>query len=288
MKKRVFGIVIASVLCLSGCGNSSGVSQEDYDALKKQLEEAQSAIADASQTAAETVEEAAEPAVEEEPASGTNNTGNSVTLKQSVNEETGEPEEDKKEVELINCWNTCTTREGSDYSHINYVVEIKNPNENYDVLWPTIQFVAKAADGSILASKDLTLSGIAAGDTIIYGNEEQYEGPVADSVEITVSSQTDRCYPHDDSYVKQEVFEFNNASEQGERSKKITGELTNNSDTDFSSVAVCVLYSKDGEYVGGKAGYVHDVRAGSTNIFEVSGNSYIEDYDSIDLYAIQW
>ncbi len=47
-------------------------------------------------------------------------------------------------------------------------------------------------------------------------------------MEITVSSSEDYCEPHDDSIcVKQESFVFNNASEQGDSWKKITGEMTN-------------------------------------------------------------
>lgn len=108
-------------------------------------------------------------------------------------------------------------------------------------------------------------------------------------MEITVTSSEDYCEPHDDSIcVKQESFVFNNASEQGDSWKKITGEMTNNSDVDFDIVAVTVLYSYNGSYVGGATDYVHDVRAGNTAVFEVYGNDYIDEYDAIELYALQW
>lgn len=286
MKKKVLCLALAAMVVLSGCGSSGGVSQEEYDALKKQLEEAQSSSADTSTATVE--EDVQEEEPEQEPEK---QTGNSVTLKQKE-EESNDVEvatADIKEIELVNSWYTATKSENSDYAHINYVVQIKNPNEDYDVIWPEIKITAKAADGSILSSDEMTLDSICAGDTILYGNYEQYEGELPDTVDISVSSKEKYCKPHDPTqYVKQECFQFNNATEQGDSWKKITGELTNNSDVDFSTIAVCVLYLKDGEYIGGSTGYVDDLGAGETEVFEVSGSMYIEDYDSIELYALPW
>ena len=278
-KVRIIALLLSSVMILGGCGSSGGVSQEEYDALKAQLDAVQGA-GDESVVETEAVVETPSPAEKKE--------GNSVTLKQDT-AEAETPGEEVKEVELLNSWYTTYKRDGSNYTQINYVVEIKNPNETYDVIFPHIEFVAKAADGSILASKDLTLNSIAAGDTILYGNNQQYDGELPETVEISVSSKEDYCKEHDpEKYVKQGDFTFSNLTEQGERNKKITGEITNNSDVGFNTVAVTVLYSKDGQYVGGNTGYVDDVGAGETKVFEISGSSYIEDYDSIYVYAIQW
>lgn len=279
MKRKVCALLIASMMVLTGCGSSEGVSQEEYDALKAQLEavQAENTEAEENDDYIEQQEETTNTVEKQE--------GNSVTLKQT--NETSSLEEEKKEIVLVNSWYSISKK--SSYTHINYVVKIENPNENYDVIYPKIQIIARSADGSILSSDDMTLNSIAAGDTIMYGNDEQYEGDEPDSVEISVSSRADYCQIHDGSkYVNQEVFEFNNASEQGDSWKKITGEMKNNSDVDFSTVAITVLYSKDGSYVGGTTGYVSDVRAGGTSIFEVSGSSYIDDYDAIELYGLRW
>lgn len=279
MKVTIIASLLMSVVILGGCGSAGGVSQEEYDALKAQLDAVQSAE-DESVVETEVVSETPAPVDKKE--------GNSVTLKQDT-AEAEVPDEETKEVELLNSWYTTYKREGSNYSQINYVVEVKNPNETYDVIFPHIEFVAKSADGSMLASKELTLNSISAGDTILYGNNQQYDGELPETVEITVSSKDEYCREHDpEKYVKQEAFTFSNLTEQGERNKKITGEITNNSDVGFDTVAVSVLYSKGGQYIGGNTGYVNDVGAGETKVFEIPGSSYIEDYDSIDVYAIQW
>lgn len=287
MSRKIIGAFLAIALTmgtLAGCGSNSGVSQEEYDKLAAELEAMKNNTGD-SGTATTATETAPQESPKQEQ---TNTAGNSVKLQTKGSDSSDPAAASYQEIELVDSAYKCYSSSG-DYKYISYVVTIKNPNKDAAVLYPKIIITAKDADGMILKNDELTLNCIAADDTIIYGNEVMYEGAEAATVDISVSNKDDRYATQDDSkFVKQSAFEFGNASEQGGSWKKITGELTNNSDVDFDTVAVTVVYSKNGERIGGATGYAKEVDAHATTVFEVSGAHYIDDYDNIELYAIQW
>lgn len=192
--------------------------------------------------------------------------------------------------ELINSGYTATQEDN--YINISYAVEIKNPNENYAIQYPTIYITSKSEDGKILSTEQMVLNSIAANDTITYGGFVVYEGELPASVEISVDND-DEGY----NYVFQEGSEIiysddlsiSNASENiGTYNITYTGEVTNNSKVDLNSVLVSVIYKKDGALVGGCNSYVNNLDAGETKAFEISAYSSVEDYDSYEIYAYQW
>ena len=294
MSRKIIGAFLAvalTVVTLAGCGSSSGVSQEEYDKLAAELEAMKNNNGDSgTTTTTTTTEEKTETAPAETPTQDqTTTAGNSVKLQTKGSDSSdSSAAASYEEIELVDSTYKCYSSSGK-YRYVSYVVTIKNPNKDAAVKYPKIKITAKDADGMILKSDEMTLNCIAADDTIIYANEVLYEGAEAATVDISVSNKDDYYIPQDDSkFVKQSAFEFGNASEQGGSWKKITGELTNNSDVDFDTVAVTVVYSKNGERIGGATGYAKDVDAHATTVFEVSGAHYIDDYDNIELYAIQW
>lgn len=193
------------------------------------------------------------------------------------------------EVELINSGYTVT--QNINNVTISYAVEIKNPNENYAIRFPSIYITSKSEDGKILSTDQMVLNSIAANDTITYGGFTIYEGELPTSVEISVDND-DEGY----NYVFQESSEIiysddlsiSNVSENiGTYDNTYTGEVTNNSKVDLSSVLVSVIYKKDGALVGGCNSYVNNLDAGETKAFEISAPSSVEDYDSYEIHAYQ-
>lgn len=192
-------------------------------------------------------------------------------------------------VELINSGYTATQEDN--HVTISYAVEIKNPNENYAVQTATIYITSKDKDGKILSSDQVYLNSIAANDTITYGGFAIYEGELPTSVEFSVDND-DEGY----NYVFQEGSEIiysndlsiSNVSENiGTYDNTYTGEITNNSKVDLSSVLVSVIYKKDGALVGGCNSYVGNLDAGETKAFEIYAYSSVEDYDSYEIHAYQ-
>lgn len=179
-----------------------------------------------------------------------------------------------------------------DYTYISWAVRIKNPNARYAVEYPTITVTARDSSGRILKNEERVLSAIAANDTIIYGDTLAYEGAEPSRVDISVSCE-DEWFSAQDSkrFVTQKSFAFSNISKIDKTDENIsvyTGEITNNSGVNFSTVAAMVVYSKSGKVVGGEVTYIDNLRAGATKPFEFRAYSGVTQYDSYSFYAVQW
>lgn len=256
----------AAVICLvlAGCG-STGVSQEQYESVVAERDKYKN-------------DYEALLSAQSEPA---------ALAESSVVEEEEKESDEPQKVKLIDSgW---TSNKNGDYTHVYYCVTIENPNQDYAVNFPTITVTARDVDGKILKNDERVLNSIAGGDTIIYGSDSLYEGAEPVSVDISVSNGKNDYSRQDDSrYVKTSAFAISNISEnKGSFNTKYTGELTNNSEVDFSIIAITVVYKKDGLYVGGSVGYVDDVDSGATKVFEISSDYPLE-YDSYELYALPW
>ncbi len=193
------------------------------------------------------------------------------------------------DLELVSSGYSIEVRE--DYSLVYYAVEMHNPNMEHAVEFPTIELVARSESGAILGTEDQVLSAIAAGDTYKYGNSFMVEGDIPAVVEISLAS------PDDYDFIRQDRSEFiyvsslvvSNTSEvESDYKKTYTGEVTNNSEYDYSSIAVTVIFKRGNEIVGGGTGYVDKVKAGKTKAFEVSSYSKSLEYDSFEIFALPW
>lgn len=88
--------------------------------------------------------------------------------------------------------------------------------------------------------------------------------------------------------MRQNSFVITNVSENPGRFKNYTGEITNNSGVDFNTVAVTMIYRKDGKIIGGDVEYVKDLSAGETKAFKLSADSEMTQYDTYEFYTVQW
>lgn len=267
--KRLFMMLLLGGLVLSGCGNSgSGITQEQYESViaerDKYKEGYESFLALQDDT--------------------------TVQIQAESGEQEQDPEKDNNEPQKVNLIDSgWTSSKNGDYTHVYYCVEIENPNAEYAIQFPTITITSRDAEGKILKNDERVLNSIASGDTIIYGSDSLYEGAEPTTVDISVSNgKNDYAQQDNSKYAKTSDFVITNVSEnKGSFNTKYTGELTNNSEIDLSNISVTVVYKKDGEYVGGSVGFVDNVDSGATKVFEISSDYSLE-YDSYELYAIQW
>ena len=67
----------------------------------------------------------------------------------------------------------------------------------------------------------------------------------------------------------------------------VTGKLKNNSASDTDSIAVTVLFKKEGEIVCGSTTFVDNVGAGKEKPFEIT-EFEVPDHDSYEVSALDW
>ena len=260
--KKVFAVLLALAFAVSlAACSSGGVSQSEYDAVVAERDQLKQQLEALQQT------DAGSPSL-------------AASSENVVNQE----KTDYQPLVLLDSGYSLS--QTSRYMLVSYAVQIENPNADAAVQYPKIIITARDESWKILSNEEQILMGIAAGDTITYGNYFTYEGALASTVEISVSTGDDNYTQQDDaSFPKTEVFTFSNTSETP---NGVTGEITNASAADFSSVAVSLIYKKEGRLLGGTTDYIDDLAAGSTQVFDIRGSQAITDYDEIELRGMVW
>lgn len=193
----------------------------------------------------------------------------------------------KQQLELIDSGYSIVTDFFS--TTIEFAVKIHNPNTDYAVLFPEVLVTVKSSDGKILDTYDTLAYGIAAGETIALGDSFLYEGDIPDTVEISIKDTDDYSYvlQNGEDLIHQDQLVFSNISEFGKGyDRTITGEITNNSAQDLSSVSIIAVLNKDGKIVGCAKDIVTSLKSGKTMPFEINILSNLE-YDSYELYGLQ-
>ncbi|MBQ6441522.1 MAG: serine/threonine protein kinase [Lachnospiraceae bacterium] len=204
-------------------------------------------------------------------------------------EETAEalPDGDYKEVEIVESGYTIKD------NFATYGLVLHNPNTDVAAKNIHVEAVARAADGTILATNDSRIRFIAAGDTILFGcdNMLYWEQGVGDRVEM-------RVYQKADDYALQEGTDILYADElpvsnvsnmkSPSGSTVITGEVKNNSDLDLEEVCVTGICRKDGKIIGGWFVFEEGLKAKGSIPFEEHPASLLDEYDTLDVMALQW
>ena len=275
-------LIIASVLLLIFVGGvsilllrkNSSATVETYTTVREEKEK--------------TTEKKEKPTLvkKEEKASSDNQPVKNETGTAYNEESTSSSDQDKHQIELLDSGYTVETR-GS-YVVINYAVKINNPNKEYAVEYPHIRITARSADGAILKTDEQVLSFMDADETILYAGEVLYEGKAPNSVDISVSNPDYGFRPKNGDKSSQSQLVISNLSvNRGSYDRTFTGEITNNSKEDLTSVSVIIIFIRGGKMVGGDHDYADNVRSGSTVPFEVRDRSSIE-YDSYEVYGLPW
>lgn len=152
-----------------------------------------------------------------------------------------------------------------------YGFTVNNPNSESASQFPVVTVTAKGEDGSIIGTYDQTLNYIAPNDSVSFGSVLDCNGKTPATVEFSVSSGT-FISSKSSEIAPTTSFTVSNTNEIAEEygSTSYTGEVANNSDSDFDNVAITVLLKNNGSIVYGNTTYVSDLTAGSTKPFELS------------------
>lgn len=199
-----------------------------------------------------------------------------------------------KQPELVDSGYTIIQDEN--YCLIYYSVEIKNPNSEYAIEFPTITLTSKTEDGTIIDTQEQIIHSIAASDTFKYATKTQYEGKKASTVDISVSSgvesynyiiQDDAVYPQTKDFVVNNISNTTNNSIFGDE-HIFTGEIINSTKNSYSTLLVCVNLYKDGKLVGGNSTFIDNVTANQTKAFKIEGIPTNIEFDNYEINACPW
>lgn len=194
-------------------------------------------------------------------------------------------ENERQDLEIVKSGYSLSSE---DMPYIMYGIELKNPNTSYSVEFPNVKITAYDKDGNVLATSDQTFNTIAPGETIYWGSQADCAEQVPDKVTFEVTNlEEDYLETEDPSSSKDlEITQKNVNSD--EFSTNFTGKVKNNGSEDISSVNISVILYKDDQIVFGTGGYVDNLAAGKELPFEVSEYSDIPEYDTYEVYALNW
>ena len=156
--------------------------------------------------------------------------------------------------------------QGSNQYYVEYAYEMTNENQ-FDIEFPTVKITVKDESGAILTTDEDVRDHIAAGDTVAQAGQVACDSIPA-SIEIVGIEPDEYNIIDAGSTSATTDFTISNLSLQSE---SVTGEITNDSDSDYDSVTITALYKDaDGNIVTGATDYyTNKISAGETTAFEI-------------------
>lgn len=193
-----------------------------------------------------------------------------------------------QDIEVLDTGYTVETMEGGN-SLIYYAVEIKNPNTYNAIMSPNIEITVLDKNERVLTKQNCSLSSVAPGDTLCFGDSINCPKGKPDKVEITVENNDYdfKAFSGSDIPAVGDL-QVNDVDEKHNKDNTtFTGTITNNTDEDQENVIATVVFKRGKNIVGGVTGKIGTIEAGKTVDFNISSKSSFSDYDDIEVYAVQ-
>ena len=175
--------------------------------------------------------------------------------------------------------------------YVNYAFLLKNEEDGFRVLFPTVKITGRDASGKVLFSHEQVLPAINPGETVCYGFVAGNGTPPED-VEFVVARPDD--YNISKHAAESPKFEVSAASAvpDGFGGANFTGEVAYLGGVlpgaSMGGVAVTVVLRDDaGKIVYGAATHTDCPAEGESTTFEILGGK-LPPYDSIEAYAQAW
>ncbi len=173
-----------------------------------------------------------------------------------------------------------------------YGLVIHNPNKEYALKNVHVYTTVKGTDGSVLDTNDARIRFIAAGDTICFGDGDMlsWKETKGKTLEIEVFHNKEDVLLQSGSEVlyMTDLPVMNVSCRDNYGTTEWTGEIKNQSQVDLDEVCITGLLRLNGKIVGGWFLFEENLMAGSTKAFQRSLYHRDIEYDTCDLYALQW
>lgn len=182
--------------------------------------------------------------------------------------------------------------DSGEYKGVTFAAKVHNPDPEYAMKDVRVEVTVKAASGEVLASDYVRIRYIAADDTVYAAYDGvSWQGSSAAEVEIRLRHGKDDVVRQENSgIIYMDELAVSHVSEQDYilGGKEYLGEVTNNSESDLEEVGVFLILRKNGKLVGGSVHFVNDLTSGDNASFHIAAPIGYQDYDSYELYALQW
>ena len=196
--------------------------------------------------------------------------------------ESGGEEAVAKDVQLVE-----TGYSLSEENYLTFAFVINNPTEDTAFEFTDITVTAYDENGDVLATGDQMMNKIQPGETQTFASILDCNGQKPDKVEFDIDSGEEMS-PADDA-IKSSDLEISGTNERNDEygETSITGNIKNNAAIDTESVAVTVLFKKDGKIVSGSTDFVDNLGAGKEKAFEIIEYD-VPEHDSYEVLGLDW
>lgn len=171
-----------------------------------------------------------------------------------------------------------------------YSFEVTNPNSSKAARFTQVTVTLKNESGQVIKSETNYIGVVAAGDTIRYSGNIMYQGEIADTIGVSLTTPG---YGFDSNESLDAVYSndlvVSNVSLVGSGNRRrITGEVTNRSSKSCSMVRVSSILQTDGQCIGGNYCYVNNLSPNATQSFEINLYGLTTDINNYAVYAANW
>lgn len=173
-----------------------------------------------------------------------------------------------------------------DDEYLCYGVNLYNPNKSYYIELPTYTVTAYSDDGKIITTEDQGLNCISPNENIYWCGKLDCKGQTPVKVEFKTKNDKDN-YTKNKKNINSLLTIDNVSENKDDYETAYTGIVKNGNNKKIDSVAIILIFKKEGKIVGGEYSFAEDVDASGECPFEISTYNDI-DYDSYDLYAYNW
>ena len=179
-----------------------------------------------------------------------------------------------------------TGYEISESGYMNAGVIIENPSQDTAYEFSKIVATAFDANGAVLATEDQVLNKIQPGERQTFAVFMSCNGQEPARVDFSVENGN-KIAPSNKAIKSSDLIVSGTNERQDKYHQSITGMVKNNSQNNSKSIAVTVLFRKEGKIVYGENSFVDDLGAAQEKPFEIRVNSKAE-HDSYEVSAIDW
>jgi hypothetical protein len=174
---------------------------------------------------------------------------------------------------------------------VEYGFILRNPNENYVAMFPTIRITMRNSNGEVIGTMDQVLNRIMPGETVGWGGQGNPNGINPSQVSFEVIDPGNNWTPKDQVDPK-DYKPFTTLSlnvNTNDFYTAFTGEIENQNNFTFQMVAISIiLRNESGKIVVGYTGFIQGISAFGKAPFEVTSLGKVPAYTSFEAYVQQW
>ena len=217
---------------------------------------------------------------------------NAVSGDSTIHYDTMKGKATEKELELVSSGRYVQKQAVGDTIYITAYLKIHNPNTDLIAEFPAADVTVYSKDGKVLTTENQVGSQIMPNDTItLCVLVSVYKDDYYDDISMEVVLSCSRYLKQSNTYKGAKTTDFvisNVSSTKGDYSGRITGEITNQFNSELDDVYVSLVLSKGDKVSYVAFTFVSNLGAGQKKAFEFDIPKDIDEYDDISIEAMEW